>query len=166
MQHTYYRTSVSESDLIGDVCWDLLVIFMFTTQVLEDVFFCHFFLSNLLESMILWRVLQDTLGTCYTVLVHKRIWWSTVICQHSLKNVRFFLKKQNIISWYMNCWWVTFFQHGTKVIYTKYSKHWPYTVAHTLDYVCSKINYSWFNPWFSFYFSSLYPAPYIEWDMC
>ena len=107
MQHTYYRTSVSESDLIGDVCWDLLVIFMFTTQVLEDVFFCHFFLSNLLESMILWRVLQDTLGTCYTVLVHKRIWWSTVICQHSLKNVRN-LKKETIISWFMNCLWVIF----------------------------------------------------------
>ena len=94
MQHTYYRTSVSESDLIGDVCWDLLVIFMFTTQVLEDVFFCHFFLSNLLESMILWRVLQDTLGTCYTVLVLKRIWWLTAICQHSLKNVRNSKKKK------------------------------------------------------------------------
>ena len=53
-----------------------------------------------------------------------------------------------------------------KVIYTKYSKTWPYTVAHTIDCVCSKINNSWFNPWFSFYFSSLYPAPYIEWYMC
>ena len=53
-----------------------------------------------------------------------------------------------------------------KVIYTKYSKHWPYTVAHTFDCLCSKIDNSWFNPWFSFYFSSLYPAPYIEWYMC
>ena len=26
----------------------------------------------------------------------------------------------------------------TKVIYTKYSKHWPYTVAHTIDCVCIK----------------------------
>ena len=25
-----------------------------------------------------------------------------------------------------------------KVIYTKYSKHWPYTVAHTFDCVCRK----------------------------
>ena len=112
MQHTYYRTSVSESDLIGDVCWDLLVIFMFTTQVLEDVFFCHFFLSNLLESMILWRVLQDTLGTCYTVLVLKRIWWLTAICQHSLKNVRFFFKKTKhyfmiyelLMSYFFSAW--------------------------------------------------------------
>ena len=39
-------------------------------------------------------------------------------------------------------------------------------MAHTIDYVCSKINNSWFNPWFSFYFSSLCPAPYIEWYMC
>ena len=28
-----------------------------------------------------------------------------------------------------------------KVIYTKYSKHCPYTVAHTIDCVCSKINH-------------------------
>ena len=53
-----------------------------------------------------------------------------------------------------------------KVIDTKYSKHWPYTVAHTIECVCSKINNSWFNPWFSFYFSSLYSAPYLEWYMC
>ena len=53
-----------------------------------------------------------------------------------------------------------------KVIYTKYSKHWLYIVAHTIECVCSKMNNSWFNPWFSFYFSTLYPAPYIEWFMC
>ena len=45
-----------------------------------------------------------------------------------------------------------FFRAKHKVIYTKYSKHWPYTVAHTIDYVCSKINNSWFNPLFSFYY--------------
>ena len=28
-----------------------------------------------------------------------------------------------------------------KVIHTKYSKHCPYTVAHTFDCVCSKINH-------------------------
>ena len=28
-----------------------------------------------------------------------------------------------------------------KVIYTKYSKHCPYTVAHTFECVCSKINH-------------------------
>ena len=27
----------------------------------------------------------------------------------------------------------------SKVIYTKYSKHWPYTLAHTIDCVCSKM---------------------------
>ena len=26
-----------------------------------------------------------------------------------------------------------------KVIYPKYSKHWPYTLAHTIDCVCSKM---------------------------
>ena len=59
----------------------------------------------------------------------------------------------------------SFFISG-KGIDTKYSKHWPYTVAHTFDCVCSKINNSWFNQWFSFYCLSLYPAPYIEWYIC
>ena len=35
-------------------------------------------------------------------------------------------------------------QHGVhldaKVIYTKYSKHLPNTVAHTIDCVCSKLS--------------------------
>ena len=31
------------------------------------------------------------------------------------------------------------FQVYIKVIHTKYSKHWPYTVAHTIDCVCRKI---------------------------
>ena len=31
------------------------------------------------------------------------------------------------------------FTHLTKVIYTKYSKHGPYTVAHTFECVCSKM---------------------------
>ena len=48
----------------------------------------------------------------------------------------------------------------------KYSKHWLYTVAHTIECVCSKINNSWFNPWFSFYFTSSCSAPFIEWHMC
>ena len=29
----------------------------------------------------------------------------------------------------------------SKVVYTKYSKHCPYTVAHTFECVCSKINH-------------------------
>ena len=30
------------------------------------------------------------------------------------------------------------FRDISKVIYTKYSKHWPYTVAQTIDCVCRK----------------------------
>ena len=30
-------------------------------------------------------------------------------------------------------------QPRIKVIYPKYSKHWPYTLAHTIDCVCSKM---------------------------
>jgi hypothetical protein len=32
-------------------------------------------------------------------------------------------------------WFVVYY----KVIYPKYSKHWPYTVAHTINWVCSKM---------------------------
>ena len=35
-------------------------------------------------------------------------------------------------------------QNPVKVIHPKYSKHWPYTVAHTIDCVCSKLlNHGW-----------------------
>jgi hypothetical protein len=34
---------------------------------------------------------------------------------------------------------------STKVIHTKYSKHWPYTVAHTID--CAENVKSWFKSW-------------------
>ena len=32
-----------------------------------------------------------------------------------------------------------FFLLLDKIIYPKYSKHWPYTVAHTIDCMCSKM---------------------------
>ena len=52
-----------------------------------------------------------------------------------------------------------------KVIYPKYSKHWLYIAAHTIDCVCSKmlnhgVNYGLFLS------LSLYPATYIELCMC
>ena len=37
--------------------------------------------------------------------------------------------------------WICIFDALIKVIYTKYSKHCPYTVAHTFECVCSKINH-------------------------
>ena len=30
-------------------------------------------------------------------------------------------------------------ENKLKVIHPKYSKHWSYTVAHTIDYVCNKM---------------------------
>ena len=54
-----------------------------------------------------------------------------------------------------------------KVIYPKYSKHWPYTVAHTIDCVCSKMLHHGLNHGlFLILFSSLYTATYIELYMC
>ena len=53
-----------------------------------------------------------------------------------------------------------------KVIYPKYSKHWPYTVAYTIHCVCSKmLNYGLIM-FFFFHFSSLYPDSYIEFYVC
>merc|ERR1711971_337225 len=34
-----------------------------------------------------------------------------------------------------------------KVLHPKYFKHLPYTVAHTIDCVCSKMLNSWFKSW-------------------
>ena len=46
-----------------------------------------------------------------------------------------------------------------KVIYPKYSKHWPYTVAHTIDCVCSKmLNYGLNHGLFLSFFK-LIPCP-------
>ena len=46
--------------------------------------------------------------------------------------------KLNVIKYcQIKGWWKSL--DTFKVIYTKYSKHWPYTVAHTIYCVCSKI---------------------------
>ena len=49
-----------------------------------------------------------------------------------------------------------------KVIYPKYSKQWPLIVAHTIDCVSSKM----LNRGYLFHFLSLYPATYIELNVC
>ena len=52
-----------------------------------------------------------------------------------------------------------------KVIYTKYSKHWPYTVAHTLDCVCSKMLNHGLNHGFFLSLFKLISCP-IHWIVC
>ena len=42
-------------------------------------------------------------------------------------------------SYVSSCLVLIKFLDGNKIIYPKYSKHWPYTVAHTIDCVCSKM---------------------------
>ena len=42
--------------------------------------------------------------------------------------------------------WSVHFLECAKVIYTKYSKHWSYTVAHTIDCVWKNVK-SWFKSW-------------------
>ena len=49
-----------------------------------------------------------------------------------------------------------------KVINLKYSKHWPYTVAHTINCVFSKMLNHGLNMSYFFHFSNLNPATYIE----
>ena len=46
---------------------------------------------------------------------------------------------------HVTCCYYVFNTMG-KVIHTKYSKHHPYTVAHTIECLCSKINHVlWYN---------------------
>ena len=49
-----------------------------------------------------------------------------------------------------------------KVIYPKYYKHWPYTVAHTIDCVCSKMLNHGFNHGLFLLLFKLIPCP-IHW---
>ena len=54
-----------------------------------------------------------------------------------------------------------YFHIISKVMYHKYSKHWPYTVAYTIDCVCSKmLNHGFFHSHFK-----LTPCP-INWIAC
>ena len=60
---------------------------------------------------------------------------------------------------------LTCFDATGKVIYTKYSKHWPYTVAHTLDCVCSKMLIHGLNHGFFLSLFKLISCP-IHWIVC
>ena len=53
-------------------------------------------------------------------------------------------------------------EEKAKVIYTKYSKHWPYTVAHTIDCVCSKMLNHGLNHGLFLSLFKLIPCP-IHW---
>ena len=55
-----------------------------------------------------------------------------------------------------------------KAINPKYSKHWPYTVASTIDCGCHKMLNHGLNHglYFSLFKLIPYPAPYIELYMC
>ena len=53
----------------------------------------------------------------------------------------------------------------SKVIYPKYSKHWPYTVASTTDCGCHKISNHGLNHGFFLSLFKLIPCP-IHWIVC
>ena len=54
---------------------------------------------------------------------------------------------------------------GIKVIHTKHFKHWPYTVAHTFECVCSKILNNGLNHGFFLLLFKLISCP-INWIAC
>jgi hypothetical protein len=56
-------------------------------------------------------------------------------------------------------------QTSVKVIYPKYSKHWPYTVASTIDCGCSKMLNHGLNHGFFLSLFKLIPCP-INWIVC
>ena len=54
---------------------------------------------------------------------------------------------------------------SVEVIYPKYSKHWPFTVAHTIDCVCSKMLNHGINHGIFFSLFKLILCP-IHWIVC
>ena len=93
-------------------------------------------------------------GNWFCTLHHPWIWFS-------LTSSNSFLSQKNEV---MNAWPN---QSYICTPVTKYSKHWPYTLAHTIDRVRAKkkLNHG-LNYGFFFHFSSFYPAPYIELNVC
>ena len=53
----------------------------------------------------------------------------------------------------------------SNVVFTKYSKHWPFTVAHTIDCVCSKMLNHGLNHGFFLSLFKLISCP-IHWIVC
>ena len=94
-----------------------------------------------------------------------RVWFNLLFLVYSKKS----LYSKNFLDTYRKfldgCVLLTVYHisisasHGKiKVIYTKYSKHWPYTVTHTIDWVCSKILNHGLNRSFTF---QAYTLPHI-----
>ena len=63
----------------------------------------------------------------------RRFWWFVLLLTLFFAIGTLGKGKVSWNSWVIHIWPMS------KVIYPKYSKHWPYTVAHTIDCVCSKM---------------------------
>ena len=91
-------------------------------------------------------------------IVHKRLRHFLSIFWHPLPTFRHYftsIHRELLAS----------FQPPSKVIYTKYSKHWPYTVAHTFECVCSKRLNNGLNHGFFLLLFKLISCP-IHWILC
>ena len=55
---------------------------------------------------------------------------------HALSNR---ISKDNHISCWSSIYWILMYKERVKAIYPKCFKHWPYTVADTIDCVCSEM---------------------------
>ena len=89
-------------------------------------------------------------------------YYSIVFCNQVMRAwVELFIfasvSKEFHFHYFTNLTWPTF-----KVIYTKYFKHCPYTVAHTIECVCSKINHGLNYGLFISLLKLIYSALYIE----
>jgi hypothetical protein len=83
-----------------------------------------------------WRLKADETKKkgCYRKQGHIRWLWPPIKLEHQESGQMAASKKR------LNPRFFFFFIHPRiKVIHTKYSKHWPYTVAHTIDCVCSEM---------------------------
>ena len=73
------------------------------------------------------------------------------------------IERQNVVTWGIIKTALTRYDVKiTPVIYPKYSKNWPYTVAHTIDCVCSKMLNHGLNHGLFLSLFKLIPCP-IHW---
>ena len=118
-------------------------------KYLEMVIFCHlkFYLHRKIVSGFLSHYVNSvsrstsTYIFCHmTYLNHLMVFFYAckyfTSINHALSNR---ISKDNHISCWSSIYWILMYKERVKVMYPKYSKHWPYTVADTIACVCRKM---------------------------
>ena len=98
-----------------------------------------------------WRSKHSNVQICIFTAKGYFLWDDVNLCWLCHKMTCYCSAIVHVFTWiYADC----------KVIYPKYSKHWCYTVAHTIDCVCSKMLNHRFKSWVLSFTFQAYTLPH------